>query len=121
MEKKAGPGEVQKWIHSGRPKWLGAQLAQAERPEVAADGRTLSFAIPLETWGVVVSVAGETDASKVSVLAVARGLGADAAPLLPVLQGPKTGKVPVDRWAPAWMVDSALSHIGTLVRTPAAE
>jgi hypothetical protein len=74
MDKKAGPGEVQKWIHSGRPKWLGAQLAQAERPEVAADGRTLSFAIPLETWGVVVSVAGETDASTVAVPAVRAAL-----------------------------------------------
>jgi hypothetical protein len=45
-------------------------------------------------------------------LAVARGLGADAAPLLSVLQEAKSGKVQMDRWAPAWMVDSALERIG---------
>jgi hypothetical protein len=73
-DKKAGLGEVQKWIHSGRPKWLGAQLAQAERPELGADGRTLSFAIPLETWGVVVCVAGDADASRVAVPAVRAAL-----------------------------------------------
>jgi hypothetical protein len=54
-------------------------------------------------------------------LTIARGLGADAAPLLPVLRDAKAGKVQVDRWAAAWMLESAIARVSGHSAAPDSE
>lgn len=50
--------------------WNESVLREAGKPEVSADGRTLTFAIPSDTFGLVVSVRGERDASAYEVPSV---------------------------------------------------
>jgi hypothetical protein len=50
--------------------WNKAVLRQAEKPEVSADGRAYTFAIPSDTFGLVVSVRGRQDASAYETPAV---------------------------------------------------
>jgi hypothetical protein len=47
--------------------WNESVLREANKPEVSADGRTFTFAIPADTFGLVVSVRGERDASAYEV------------------------------------------------------
>jgi hypothetical protein len=47
--------------------WNESVLREAAKPEVSADGRTFTFAIPADTFGFVVSVRGERDASAYEV------------------------------------------------------
>lgn len=47
--------------------WNPRKVAQAGKPSVSADGRTYTYAIPVDTWGVVLAVRGDKDASTVSV------------------------------------------------------
>jgi hypothetical protein len=47
--------------------WNPAVVREAGRPEVSADRRTYTFAIPTDTFGVVVSVRGEAGASAYEV------------------------------------------------------
>lgn len=47
--------------------WNDTVLREAGKPEVSADGRTLTFAIPSDTFGFVVSVRGERNASAYEV------------------------------------------------------
>ena len=50
--------------------WNPLTKKQAGKGEVSADGRTLVYAIPSDTWGVVVSVSGKKDASAYTVPAI---------------------------------------------------
>ena len=50
--------------------WNPLTKRQAGKGEASADGRTLVYAIPTDTWGVVVSVRGKKDASDYSVPAI---------------------------------------------------
>jgi len=50
--------------------WNEAILREAGKPEVSADGRTFTFAIPVDTFGLVVSVRGGRDASAYEIPAV---------------------------------------------------
>lgn len=50
------PGKIPTW-------WNETALGDAGKPEVSADGRTFTFAIPVDTFGLVVSVRGGSDAS----------------------------------------------------------
>lgn len=50
--------------------WNPATITEAEKPEVSADGRTYVYTIPVDTWGLVVSVRGEKDASALAVPAI---------------------------------------------------
>lgn len=43
--------------------WNTSVIREADRPEVSADGRTYTFTIPVDTFGLVVSVRGQQDAS----------------------------------------------------------
>ena len=43
--------------------WNNTVLREADKPEVSADGRTYTFTIPVDTFGLVVSVRGQQDAS----------------------------------------------------------
>ena len=43
--------------------WNIAVIREADKPEVSADGRTYTFTIPVDTFGLVVSVRGQQDAS----------------------------------------------------------
>jgi hypothetical protein len=43
--------------------WNAAVTGEADKPIVSADGRTYTFAIPVDTFGLVVSVRGRQDAS----------------------------------------------------------
>ena len=47
--------------------WNSAVLREADKPEVSADGRTYTFTIPVDTFGLVVSVRGQQDASAYEV------------------------------------------------------
>jgi len=47
--------------------WNESVLRTAGKPEVSADGRTFTFAIPVDTFGLVVSVRGGRDASAYEV------------------------------------------------------
>ncbi len=47
--------------------WNETVLREAGKPEVSADGRMLIFAIPVDTFGLVVSLRGERDASACDV------------------------------------------------------
>ena len=47
--------------------WNEAVLREAGKPEVSADGSTYTFAIPVDTFGLVVSVRGQQDASAYEV------------------------------------------------------
>jgi len=47
--------------------WNAATKKEADKPEVSADGRTCVYAIPVDTWGIVVSVRGGKDASAYAV------------------------------------------------------
>ena len=47
--------------------WNPRTKTKAGPPEVSADGRTWVFAIPRDTWGVVVGVGGDKGASAYSV------------------------------------------------------
>jgi len=47
--------------------WNPLTKTTAGPPEVSADGRTCVFTIPCDTWGVVVSVGGDREASSYSV------------------------------------------------------
>lgn len=47
--------------------WNPRSLKDAGRPEVSADGRTYAYAIPVDTWGVVVSLRGEKEAATFAV------------------------------------------------------
>ncbi|MCX6908194.1 MAG: hypothetical protein NTY01_09140 [Verrucomicrobia bacterium] len=47
--------------------WNETVLREAGKPEVSADGRTFTFAIPSDTFGLVVSVRGGRDASAYEV------------------------------------------------------
>ena len=44
--------------------WNPLTKTTAGPPEVSADGRTCVFAIPRDTWGIVVSVGGDKEASQ---------------------------------------------------------
>ena len=50
--------------------WNPMAIKDAGQPNVSADGRTYGYTIPVDTWGVVVSVRGERDASAFAVPAV---------------------------------------------------
>jgi len=50
--------------------WNPRTVKQAGKPKVQAGGRTYVYTIPVDTWGVVASVAGEKDASAYAVPAV---------------------------------------------------
>ncbi len=43
--------------------WNPRTIKQAAKPEVSADGQTYVYTIPVDTWGVVVSVRGQQEAS----------------------------------------------------------
>ena len=47
--------------------WNPRTVKEAAAPEVSADGRTYSYAIPVDTWGVVVAVRGPKEASAFAV------------------------------------------------------
>ncbi|MHB1035730.1 MAG: hypothetical protein ACYC35_12980 [Pirellulales bacterium] len=47
--------------------WNPVAVGQADKPEVSADGRTYAFAIPVDTFGLVVHVRGQQDASAYEV------------------------------------------------------
>ncbi|MCY3018033.1 MAG: hypothetical protein NTW87_03245, partial [Planctomycetota bacterium] len=50
--------------------WNPRTIREAGKPEVAADGRTYVYAVPVDTWGVVAAVRREKDASAFAVPAV---------------------------------------------------
>ncbi|MBL7038639.1 MAG: hypothetical protein ISR77_08405, partial [Pirellulaceae bacterium] len=50
--------------------WNPLMKTEAGPPEVSTDGRTCVFAIPRDTWGVVVGVRGDKEASAYSVPAI---------------------------------------------------
>jgi hypothetical protein len=50
--------------------WNPRTVKEAPAPEVSADGRTYSYAIPVDTWGVVVAVRGPKNASAFAVPAL---------------------------------------------------
>ena len=50
--------------------WNPATIKEAGKPEVSADGCTYVYTIPVDTWGLVVSVRGEKDASAFAVPAI---------------------------------------------------
>ncbi|MBI4602274.1 MAG: hypothetical protein HY721_09970 [Planctomycetes bacterium] len=50
--------------------WNPRTLQEAGKPEVSADGRTYAYAIPADTWGVVVAARGEKDAAAFAVPAI---------------------------------------------------
>ena len=50
--------------------WNPRTVKEAAAPEVSADGRTYSYAIPVDTWGVVVAVRGPKEASAFAVPAL---------------------------------------------------
>jgi hypothetical protein len=50
--------------------WNPHSAKEAAPPAVSADGRTYSYAIPVDTWGVVVAVRGPKDASAFAVPAL---------------------------------------------------
>jgi hypothetical protein len=50
--------------------WNPCALKEAAKPRVSADGRTYSYTIPAETWGVVVSVRGQKEAVAFAVPAM---------------------------------------------------
>jgi hypothetical protein len=50
--------------------WNPRTIKEAGPPQVSADGRTYSYAIPVDTWGVVAAVRGDDDASNFAVPAV---------------------------------------------------
>jgi hypothetical protein len=56
--------------------WNETVLREAGEAEVSADGNTYTFAIPVDTFGLVVSVRGQADASTCEVPAV-RAFGPD--------------------------------------------
>ena len=43
--------------------WNPAVTGEADKPQVSADGRTYTFSIPVDTFGLVVSLRGRQDAS----------------------------------------------------------
>ena len=47
--------------------WSPRTVREAGKPEVSADGRTYTYVMPMETWGVIVAVRGDTDASTFTV------------------------------------------------------
>lgn len=47
--------------------WNNAVLCQADKPEVSADGHTYTFTIPVDTFGLVVSLRSQDDASACDV------------------------------------------------------
>ena len=47
--------------------WNPRTVKEAAAPEVSADGRTYSYAIPVDTWGVMVAVRGPKEASAFTV------------------------------------------------------
>jgi hypothetical protein len=49
------------------------------------------------------------------------GGAAAAAPLLPVLRDAKAGNVQVDRWAAAWMLESAIARVSGHSAAPDSE
>ena len=57
--------------------WNPGTIKAAEKPEVSADGHTCVYSIPVDSWGVVVSVRGEKDASAYAVPTI-RAFGQDA-------------------------------------------
>ena len=53
------------------PTWWNATvLREVDKPDVSADGRTYSFNVPVDTFGMVVRVRGQQDASAYEVPAV---------------------------------------------------
>jgi hypothetical protein len=50
--------------------WNPLTKKEAAKPDVSADGRTYVYAIPADTWGIVVSVRGEKEATAYAVPAV---------------------------------------------------
>lgn len=50
--------------------WNPRTLKEADPPRVSAGGHTYTYAIPVDTWGVVVAVRGEDEASTLAVPAV---------------------------------------------------
>ena len=50
--------------------WNPRTVKEAATPKVSADGRTYSYAIPVDTWGVVVAVRGPKEASAFAVPAL---------------------------------------------------
>jgi hypothetical protein len=50
--------------------WNPRTIKEADKPEVSADGRTYIYSIPVDTWGVIVAVRGEKEASTFAVPAV---------------------------------------------------
>ena len=57
--------------------WNPRTVREAAQPDVSADGCTYRYAIPVDTWGVVVAVRGEKDAGAFAVPAL-RALVPDA-------------------------------------------
>jgi hypothetical protein len=47
--------------------WNPRAIRQAAKPEISADGRVYSYKIPVDTWGVVVSVRGANPAAAFAV------------------------------------------------------
>ena len=47
--------------------WNPLTIKEADLSDVSADGRTYGYTIPVDTWGVAVSVRGEKEASDLSV------------------------------------------------------
>jgi hypothetical protein len=47
--------------------WNPRTIKEADKPEVSADGQTYTYAIPSDTWGVVVAVRGRREASACAV------------------------------------------------------
>ena len=56
--------------------WNPRTVREAGAPEVSADGRTCVYTIPADTWGVVVAMRGDRDASAYAAPAV-RAFGSD--------------------------------------------
>ena len=47
--------------------WNPRTVREAAQPDVSADGCTYRYAIPVDTWGVVVSVRGDAESARYSV------------------------------------------------------
>ena len=75
-QRKPKPDEIELTFFDAEAKgciptwWNKAVLRRADRPDVSADGRTYAYAIPADTFGLVVSLAGGRTAADYDVPAI---------------------------------------------------
>ncbi len=75
VKNKPAPGELAVSYFNGQDNtahtwWNPRTIKEAAPPEVSADGWTYSYAIPVDTWGVVAAVRGPKEASAFAVPAL---------------------------------------------------